>query len=95
MKPWAADAKFRFPFLFDGTQDVARAFRAACTPDFFLFDAARTLVYRGRTSSRLAASAPQQASPMFCEMHTPWSQASRCRNQLRWVSQSPRGSGCP
>jgi len=48
MKRWAADDEFRFPFLFDETQDVARAFRAACTPDFFLFDAARTLAYRGR-----------------------------------------------
>lgn len=39
---------FTFPYLFDETQDVARAFRAACTPDFFVFDADRTLAYRGR-----------------------------------------------
>jgi thiol-disulfide isomerase/thioredoxin len=37
-----------FPFLFDQTQDVARAFRAACTPDFFLFDRDRRLAYRGQ-----------------------------------------------
>ncbi len=39
---------WRFPFLFDETQQVARRFRAACTPDFFLFDAGRRLVYRGQ-----------------------------------------------
>ena len=39
---------YTFPYLYDETQDVARAFRAACTPDFFLYDARRTLVYRGQ-----------------------------------------------
>lgn len=39
---------FTFPYLVDETQEVARAYRAACTPDFFLFDADRTLVYRGQ-----------------------------------------------
>jgi peroxiredoxin len=37
-----------FPYLFDETQAVAKAYRAACTPDFFLFDASRKLVYRGQ-----------------------------------------------
>lgn len=48
MKELAASEKWRFPFLFDETQDVARAFGAACTPDFFLYDAAGALVWRGR-----------------------------------------------
>lgn len=39
---------FTFPFVFDESQDVARAFDAQCTPDFFLHDAARRLVYRGQ-----------------------------------------------
>lgn len=39
---------FPFPYLFDATQQVARAYSAACTPDFFLFDARRKLVYRGQ-----------------------------------------------
>jgi peroxiredoxin len=39
---------FTFPFAFDASQDVARAFDAQCTPDFFLYDAARRLVYRGQ-----------------------------------------------
>ncbi|MGC2653386.1 MAG: thioredoxin family protein [Mycobacterium sp.] len=37
-----------FPYLYDQTQDVARAFSAACTPDTFVFDGARRLVYRGQ-----------------------------------------------
>ena len=39
---------YPFPYLFDETQEVAKAFRAACTPDFFLFAPAGGLVYRGR-----------------------------------------------
>lgn len=39
---------FPFAYLYDASQDVARAYAAACTPDFFLFDAGLRLVYRGR-----------------------------------------------
>ena len=39
---------FEFPYLYDESQQVARAYRAACTPDFFLFDASSQLVYRGQ-----------------------------------------------
>jgi len=39
---------FTFPFCVDETQDVAKAYRAACTPDFYLFDKGRRLVYRGQ-----------------------------------------------
>jgi peroxiredoxin len=48
MRQEAREAGYAFPYLFDESQEVARAFRAACTPDLFLFDAARTLVYRGQ-----------------------------------------------
>lgn len=44
----AADAGFTFPYLLDETQEVAKAYRAACTPDLFLFDGDRQLVYRGQ-----------------------------------------------
>jgi peroxiredoxin len=47
----AAEAKaagYLFPYLYDETQAVARAYRAACTPDFYLFDQHRRLVYRGQ-----------------------------------------------
>lgn len=39
---------YPFPYLFDATQEVAKAYKAACTPDFFLFDADHQLVYRGQ-----------------------------------------------
>ena len=39
---------YPFPYLFDATQEVARAYRAQCTPDFFLYDAGHRLVYRGQ-----------------------------------------------
>jgi peroxiredoxin len=48
MKEEAAVVGYTFPYLFDETQAVAKAFRAACTPDLFLFDRNGTLVYRGQ-----------------------------------------------
>jgi hypothetical protein len=48
MRQLALDEKWRFPFLFDGTQEVAKAFHAACTPDLFLFDGQLRLAYRGQ-----------------------------------------------
>lgn len=48
MKEEAADAGYTFPYLYDETQAVAKAYRAACTPDFFLFDGDFSLVYRGQ-----------------------------------------------
>jgi peroxiredoxin len=44
----AKRAGYTFPYLFDSTQAVAKAYRAACTPDFYLFDSNRKLVYRGQ-----------------------------------------------
>jgi peroxiredoxin len=44
----AEERGFSFPYLFDESQTVARAYQAVCTPDFFLFDRARRLVYRGQ-----------------------------------------------
>jgi peroxiredoxin len=60
MRQEARDAGYSFPYLFDESQDVAKAFRAACTPDLFLFDAARTLVYRGQFDG----SRPRNAVPV-------------------------------
>jgi peroxiredoxin len=48
MKEEAKRAGYTFPYLFDESQSVARAYRAACTPDFFLFNSQRKLVYRGQ-----------------------------------------------
>jgi peroxiredoxin len=44
----AGENGFTFPYLYDETQKVAKAYRAACTPDFFLFDKEKKLVYRGQ-----------------------------------------------
>jgi peroxiredoxin len=48
MRSLAREQGWRFPFVFDETQEVARAFRAACTPDLYLFDGNLRLAYRGQ-----------------------------------------------
>ena len=48
LKEMALRLGFPFPFCHDETQEVAKAYRAACTPDFYLFDRGRLLVYRGQ-----------------------------------------------
>jgi peroxiredoxin len=63
MRGEARAAGYAFPYLFDETQEIARAYGAACTPDFFLFDAQRRLVYRGQ----LDASRPQNDLPVTGE----------------------------
>ncbi|PMB45795.1 thioredoxin family protein [Fischerella thermalis CCMEE 5201] len=48
LKAFAKELNLSYPLLFDETQETAKNFFAACTPDFFLFDASRKLVYRGQ-----------------------------------------------
>lgn len=48
MAEFARQRGFTFPYLYDQMQEVAKAYRAACTPDFFVFDEKRELVYRGQ-----------------------------------------------
>lgn len=60
MKEEAASAGYTFPYLYDESQDVAKAYRAACTPDFFLFDQEHKLVYRGQFDD----SRPQSGIPV-------------------------------
>jgi hypothetical protein len=48
MKEYARDYSYTFPYLVDGTQETAKAYHAACTPDFFAFDKERKLAYRGQ-----------------------------------------------
>jgi peroxiredoxin len=59
MKEEKAGRGYVFAYLFDDSQEVAKAYRAACTPDFYLFDAAHRLVYRGRFDE----TRPQQTPP--------------------------------
>ena len=59
----AREAGYAFPYLFDETQEVAKAYTAACTPDLFLFDAHRALAYRGQ----LDDSRPSNGLPVTGE----------------------------
>lgn len=56
----AREYGFGFPYLYDESQEVAKAFRAACTPDFFLFDRDHKLAYRGQFD----ASRPSNGEPI-------------------------------
>src|SRR5258705_12673880 len=60
LKEMADQLGFSFPFLYDESQSVAKAYSAACTPDFFLFDQSRKLVYRGQ----LDDSRPESQIPV-------------------------------
>src|SRR5712692_8428762 len=60
LKEMAERLGFRFPFCYDESQEIAKAYDAACTPDFFLFDASRKLVYRGQ----LDGSSPGNGIPV-------------------------------
>jgi peroxiredoxin len=60
MKEEAKAAGYTFPYLYDESQSVAKAYRAACTPDFYLFDTEHRLVYRGQ----LDDSRPGNALPV-------------------------------
>ncbi|HXV28133.1 MAG TPA: thioredoxin family protein [bacterium] len=63
LKEMALQADFTFPFLFDETQKVAQAYTAVATPDFFLFDENRQLVYRGQfDNSRPGGTTPVTGS---------------------------------
>ena len=59
----AREAGYPFPYLFDETQEVAAAYGAACTPDFFLYDEGRRLAYRGQ----LDGSRPGNGVPLTGE----------------------------
>ncbi len=60
MKTEAAARGYRFPYVLDSDQSVAKAYRAACTPDLFVFDADRKLTYRGQ----LDGSRPSNDTPV-------------------------------
>jgi peroxiredoxin len=60
LKQTAEELGFTFPFLYDESQQVAKSYSAACTPDFFVFDGLRELVYRGQ----LDDSRPRNGIPV-------------------------------
>jgi peroxiredoxin len=68
MKRFAAAHGFDFPYLFDQTQDVARAYGAICTPDFFGFDGKGLLRYRGRLDASRKEPAPNARRELYDAM---------------------------
>jgi len=63
MKELASEQGYSFPYLYDEDQSVAKAYQAACTPDFYIFDAGMKLVYRGQ----LDGSRPRNNVPVTGE----------------------------
>jgi peroxiredoxin len=60
LRKMARELGFEFPFCYDESQQAAKAYQAACTPDFFLFDAGHRLVYRGQFDD----SRPKNTNPV-------------------------------
>jgi thiol-disulfide isomerase/thioredoxin len=58
MKKLAKKLNFQFPYLYDETQEIAKKYQAACTPEFYLFDKDDLLIYRGR----MDASSPDSSN---------------------------------
>lgn len=92
MKRFAAAHGFGFPYLFDESQQVARAYDAVCTPDFFGFDAALGLQYRGRLdASTKLATTPDARRELFEAMlmvaetgHGPAEQIPSMGCSIKW-----------
>ncbi|MBR9839839.1 MAG: thioredoxin family protein [Rhodobacteraceae bacterium] len=92
MKVMAAERGFPFPYLYDEAQGVARAYDAACTPDFFGFDAEGGLQYRGRLdASCKEAGAPDLKRELFEAMkqvaetgHGPREQIPSMGCSIKW-----------
>lgn len=68
MKLFADKHSFNFPYLFDETQEVAKAYDAVCTPDFFCFDSDLKLQYRGRLDSAGKSDVPDAKRELFNAM---------------------------
>jgi peroxiredoxin len=70
MREERARAGYTFPYLLDESQEVAKAYRAACTPDLYLFDAERKLVYRGQLDdSRPGNGVPVTGQDLRAAIH--------------------------
>jgi peroxiredoxin len=104
MRREISEAGYTFPYLIDESQEVAKAYRAACTPDFFLFDANRTLVYRGQfDDSRPRNSSPTTGSDLRAAVDAVLAGRSPSPNQkpsvgcsIKWrVGNEPEYVGVP
>lgn len=96
MKAMSSEHAFPFPYLFDENQDVARAYDAVCTPDFFGFDADLGLQYRGRLDASNRNSAPEgsprellEAMTLVAETgHGPKDQIPSMGCSIKWKQQA-------
>jgi len=91
MKRFAAQHRFAFPYVIDETQEVARAYAAQCTPDFFGFNAADELQYRGRLDASRTSLVPGAPRELFEAMRQvaetgrgPAEQASSMGCSIKW-----------
>ena len=80
LREMATELGFKFPFCYDESQEVARAYASACTPDFYLFDESRRLVYRGQLDDSRPGNLSQSPAAIC---GPPW---MRCC----WASRSAR-----
>lgn len=95
MKLFAARHGFTFPYLFDESQQVARAYDAVCTPDFFGFDAGLGLQYRGRLDASKREAGPADARRELFEAmalvaetgHGPREQIPSMGCSIKWKGQ--------
>lgn len=65
MRRWAVEKRFPFPYLHDETQEVARAYGAVCTPDFFGYNADMELQYRGRLDASRTSLVPDARRDLY------------------------------
>ncbi len=96
MKELGEQRGFPFPYLYDPSQDVARAYSAACTPDFFLFDGDRKLVYRGQfDDSRPGNGRPVTGRDLRAAMDALISGQSIAQNQKPSIGCNIKWKECP
>ena len=95
MKRFAAQHAFPFPYVVDESQDVARAYDAVCTPDFFGFDRDLALAYHGRLDASGRKSDPHAARELFDAMsavargdRAPLSQVPSIGCSIKWRAPS-------
>ena len=91
MKEEVALAGYTFPYLFDETQSVAKAYRAACTPDIYLFDKNQKLVYRGQLDEsrpRKRDSCDRKRFSRCARCCSRWETSFRKSNRPAWVATS-------
>jgi len=79
MQKLARELDFTFPYLLDETQDIAKAYGAVCTPDFFGYNADLKLQYRGRLDASRKEAAPDARRDLFAAMQ-----------QIALTGQGPR-----